>query len=59
MNGLRLGARATIAPTFKSRLAQPSSRLPMPGASGFANAVTPTRTTAGRPRLEAIGLDQG
>ena len=33
MNGLRFGARDTIAPTFRSRLAQPSSRLPMPGAN--------------------------
>jgi hypothetical protein len=33
VNGLRLGARDVIAPTFRSRLAQPSSRLPMPGAN--------------------------
>ena len=33
VNGLRFGARDTIAPTFRSRLAQPSSRLPMPGAN--------------------------
>ena len=29
----RSGASATIAPTFRSRLAQPSSRWPMPGAN--------------------------
>ena len=33
MNGLRFGASDTIAPTLRSRLAQPSSRLPMPGAN--------------------------
>ena len=33
MNGLRFGASDTIAPTFRSRLAQPSSRRPMPGAN--------------------------
>ena len=27
------GERATIAPTFRSMLAQPSSRLPIPGAN--------------------------
>ena len=32
MKGFRLGASDTIAPTLRSRLAQPSSRLPMPGA---------------------------
>jgi hypothetical protein len=31
--GLTVGAEATIAPTFRSRFAQPSSRLPMPGAN--------------------------
>jgi hypothetical protein len=32
MNGFRLGAGETMAPTLRSRLAQPSSRLPMPRA---------------------------
>ena len=33
VNGLRFGASDTIAPTLRSRLAQPSRRLPMPGAN--------------------------
>src|SRR5262249_15760273 len=33
VNGLRLGASDTIAPTLRSRLAHPSSRLPIPGAN--------------------------
>src|SRR5689334_6660527 len=33
VNGLRFGASDTIAPTFRSRLAQPSSRWPTPGAN--------------------------
>ena len=33
LNGLRFGAVATIAPTFRSRLPQPSRRLPIPGAN--------------------------
>src|SRR5262245_58428820 len=33
VNGLRFGASEMIAPTFRSRLAQPSRRRPMPGAN--------------------------
>src|SRR3954454_9795806 len=33
------GARLTIAPTFRSRFAQPSSRCPMPGAKESSTAV--------------------
>src|SRR5688572_1616069 len=32
MKGSRFGASETMRPTFRSRLAQPSRRLPMPGA---------------------------
>ncbi len=32
VKGIKLGAKDTMAPTFKSRFAQPSSRLPIPGA---------------------------
>ena len=33
VKGLRFGASETIAPTFRSLLAQPSRRFPMPGAN--------------------------
>jgi len=33
VKGLRFGASDTIAPTFRSLLAQPSRRFPMPGAN--------------------------
>ena len=33
VKGLRFGASETIAPTFRSLLAQPSNRFPMPGAN--------------------------
>src|SRR4029077_12991657 len=39
VKGLRLGASETMAPTFKSRLAQPSRRLPIPGAKESSTVV--------------------
>jgi hypothetical protein len=52
VNGFRFGASDSIAPTFRSRLAQPSSRFPIPGANELST-VQGDRTI----HLAALKLD--
>ena len=59
VNGLRLGASATIAPTLRSRFAQPSRRLPMPGRERIVDGGVAQRALDAHRLDAAVGVREG